>query len=307
MGQRIKSYYEAQLEEREILQKIRSGELKPLRTSLSKFNNATFDGMIEGHIWGIVGMSGAGKTRIMSQIIDDFVNLEINQSEKVEVLNFNYEMQARRLVLLDIARTLGKTTRQIYGLGDVERLSDEEFDNLINRMSVDHNIKIYFVDDPANSMVMRETIDEFMSTRRETRTVITLDHTALLPFGGLSEKDGIQDIMKMFNQSKKVYPKSSYIVLSQMNRDIESKERILDPQLHYPKKGDIYGSDALYQFSDMIVVIHKPEDLMIENYGPNGVNTEGKVFLHFIKARDGDREIAILENSLSTGKLVEIS
>jgi len=305
MAQRIKSYYEAQLEEKEILEKIRSGEIKPLRTSLTKFNNATFDGMIAGHIWGIVGMSGAGKTRIMSQLIDEFINLPINRSEAVEVLNFNYEMQARRLVLLDIARELGKTTREIYGLGDVERLSDEEFDNLMSRMAIDHNVKVYFVDDPGNSTVMRETIDEFMSTRRNSRTVLTLDHTALTPFGGLSEKDGIQDIMKMFNQSKKVYPNSSYIILSQMNRDIESKERILDPQLHYPKKGDIYGSDALYQFSDMIVVIHRPEILMIENYGPNGVNTEGKVFLHFIKARDGDREIAILENSLSTGKLVQ--
>lgn len=44
-----------------------------------------------------------------------------------------------------------------------------------------------------------------------------------------------------------------------MNRNIEQPERINNPSTHYPMRSDLSASDAIYQASDFIIVLSRPE------------------------------------------------
>ena len=53
-----------------------------------------------------------------------------------------------------------------------------------------------------------------------------------------------------------------------MNRNIEQPERIINPTNHYPMRSDLSTSDFIFQSSDYVIVLHRPELLGITAYGP---------------------------------------
>ena len=69
---------------------------------------------------------------------------------------------------------------------------------------------------------------------------------------------GNKELERVFISAKK-YPMTSVLQLAQMNRNIESPERINNPLSHYPMRSDISSADALFQASDYVIVIHRPE------------------------------------------------
>ena len=113
----------------------------------------------------------------------------------------------------------------------------------------------------------------------------------------------------MFNDLKKKY-KGLFIILTQLNRSIEASERRDENKnqiLHFPTKGDIYGGDSLYQFSDIVLVAHRPEmsSISLTKYGPDEWNTHNKIFFHYLKVREGEPGIAIMTNDLKNNNIIE--
>jgi len=94
------------------------------------------------------------------------------------------------------------------------------------------------------------------------------------------------------------------IFLLQLNDNIEDPLRIRDPHQHYPKKGDIFGSKAVYQTGDVVIVLHAPESLGIVEYGVNKYKTTGLLAVHFLKWRFGSPGITRLKRNLETGNIV---
>ena len=122
---------------------------------------------------------------------------------------------------------------------------------------------------------------------------------------GFDERKTIVDLQKMFIRCKKLF-RTSIIQISQMNRNIESPERFNNPSLHYPMRSDLAASDAVYQASDFIIVLSRPELQNIISYGPNHLPVQGKVYLHFLKIRDvGEPCILQFDNNLKYGDLIE--
>ena len=80
--------------------------------------------------------------------------------------------------------------------------------------------------------------------------------------------------------------KTSIIQITQMNRNIEASERINNSGLHYPMRSDISTSDSLFQASDYVIVIHRPEILGITAYGVRNLPTKEYIYMHFLKKRN---------------------
>lgn len=78
--------------------------------------------------------------------------------------------------------------------------------------------------------------------------------------------------------------------------------------MHFPLRSDLAASDAIFQASDFVVALSRPELLNITSYGINRLPVKNKVYLHFLKVRDGG-EPCILEfdNELKYGKLKEVN
>jgi replicative DNA helicase len=103
----------------------------------------------------------------------------------------------------------------------------------------------------------------------------------------------------------KKYGMTTIIQLSQMNRNIEDKERILNPSLQFPMRSDIMASDTIFQASDYIIVLHRPEILGITAYGPGNWPVKNLVYAHVIKNREGEPKILVFENNLKYNTLDE--
>ena len=95
------------------------------------------------------------------------------------------------------------------------------------------------------------------------------------------------------------------IILGQLNDNIEDVGRIHNAAYHYPKKGDIYGSKAIYQACDGVVIAHAPETLGIPAYGAMAFETRDLLAYHQIKQRNGKVGLVRLKKQFDKGDLIQ--
>ena len=95
------------------------------------------------------------------------------------------------------------------------------------------------------------------------------------------------------------------VIVSQLNRGIENVDRIQNKNLHYPQKSDVFGADALYQYSDIFLVTHRPEMLNLRAYGPSDLEVKDVVYWHFLKLREGEPFIAKMRNNLKYNQILD--
>ena len=166
--------------------------------------------------------------------------------------------------------------------------------------------QIFYIDTPSTVESIEKTIDYFHETiAKDKWLIVILDHALLVE--GESERGTIVDLQKMFIRKKKL-SNTSIIQISQMNRNIEQPDRINNPSMHYPMRSDLAASDAIFQASDYVIALSRPELLNILSYGVNRLPVKDKVYLHFLKVRDaGEPCILEFNNELKYGNLIEAS
>ena len=200
-----------------------------------------------------------------------------------------------------ISSKMKKTTTELYSAE--EDLSDTDFTKVKEVAEEVKNYPIYIVDIPSTVERIGNTITYFKNTiAKDKWLIVILDHTLLV--NGDSERSTIVDLQKMFIAKKKL-PLTSIIQVSQMNRNIESSDRINNPSGHYPMRSDLSSSDAIFQASDYVIAIHRPELYGIKAYGIKRLPVTNKVYMHFLKIRDGEPKILEFDNELKYGNLIE--
>lgn len=274
-----------------------------MKTPWPGLNSAGIDGLEWGSITTLAAMSGTGKTAVMNQIAIEAHAL--NPDQEIAILIFTLEMAARRLIGRTISFELRKTLKDIY-----TDCSDSEFETICdNILPKYNNLDICYVEVPRTPKQTESQIRQFLETRKDKFCLIMYDHSLLVSLdAGLGERGSLIDMGIRLNGLKKEYSNSQYLILSQLNRNIEDTKR-LSPSAQFPKKSDIFGSDALYQFSDMVVVLHDPyNNLGIRSYGTLNWTTHGFVFMHCLKARDGKpSSVIICHNDLKYNRITELT
>lgn len=287
----------------------RHGYIRSLRTRWPKFNKQCMGGIEANTIYSICGISGSGKSSFANSLETDL--FELNPNEEFVVLNFNYEMLSSRQVGRKLSYKLSKTTSELYSASntdDTYKVSDGTFDEIVREAEKIKQYPIYYVDCPATVEEMRQTILSFHNHEdmKNKWLIVILDHTLLTRGRSTdSEREIISSLQRMFMEIKK-YGKKTIIQLSQLNRDIEDKDRISNPQMHYPMRKDIFGSEAVYQTSDYVIILHRPEILHIEEYGPKKLPVKNMIYMHIIKNREGEPKILSFENNLKYNRIDEV-
>ena len=245
----------------------------------------------------------------MQQVFKSFdIIIDLNPEEDIVVLSFNFEMLSSRQVGRKLSYKLEKTTAELYSASpDGKALTDKDYDNIVKESKQISQYPIYYVDCPGTVDEIRETIIQFsdLPQVKDKWLIVILDHT-LLTKGktGESEREVLTNLSRLFMEFKK-YGKNTIIQLTQMNREIEDKDRINNPNLHFPTRRDIFGSDSLFQASDYVIVIHRPELLGIKSYGVNNWPVKDKIYLHFLKVREGEPKILSFVNNLKFNRIDE--
>lgn len=274
-----------------------------LKTRWKKFNKQCMGGIEPNTVYTIAGISGSGKSSIVNSIQTDII--DVNPNKDIIVLTFSLEMIGFRQVGRTLSNKLRKTTSTLYS--SETSLDDKTFKDVINVTNQLKEYPIYFVDNPYTPMQVKEIIDMFYNIYvkgKKKHFVIIYDHALLTKQIG-SVLDTISELEKVFIQVKK-YPLTSVIQIAQMNRNIEQPERINNSSVHYPMRSDISSSDAIFQASDYVLVLHRPEILGIAEYGPNRLPTNNKIYMHILKNRDAGKPCILeFENDLMYNNLIE--
>lgn len=281
------------------IRKRKNHIIQPLKTRWNKFNRACCGGIEPNMIFTIAGVSGSGKSAVANALANDLITL--NPNKNVVVLLFSFEMIGYRNIGRTISSKMKKTTTELYSAE--EDLSDTDFIKVKEVAEEVKNYPIYIVDIPSTVERIGNTITYFKNTiAKDKWLIVILDHTLLV--NGDSERSTIVDLQKMFIAKKKL-PLTSIIQVSQMNRNIESSDRINNPSGHYPMRSDLSSSDAIFQASDYVIAIHRPELYGIKAYGIKRLPVTNKVYMHFLKIRDGEPKILEFDNELKYGNLIE--
>ena len=281
----------------------RSHSISSLKTRWVKFNKQCMGGIEPNVVMTIAGISGSGKSSFANLIQTDLIDL--NPNDEVVVLTFSLEMVGFRQVGRTLSNKLRKTTSTLYS--SETDLDDSTFRQVIAVSNQLKEYPIYFVDDPGTPTQVRDIIYAFYNQYvKDTgkHFVIIYDHALLTKQVG-SVIETISELERVFIQAKKL-PLTSIIQIAQMNRNIEQSERINNALSHYPMRSDISSSDAIFQASDYVLVIHRPEILNILEYGPNHLPTQNKVYIHMLKNRDAGKPCILeFENDLAYNNIIE--
>ena len=281
----------------------REHNIVSLKTRWSKFNKQCMGGIEPNTVYTIAGISGSGKSSFVNELTTDVIDL--NPNEDIIILSFSLEMVGFRQVGRTLSNKLRKTTSTLYS--SETNLDENTFKEVVRVSNQLKEYPIYFVDNPGTPEDVRRIINEFYFTYvKDTgkHFLIVYDHTLLTKQVG-SVIETTAELERVFIQAKK-FPLTSVIQIAQMNRNIESSERINNPLSHYPMRSDLSSSDAMFQASDYVLVMHRPEILNIQEYGPNHLPTQNKVYMHMLKNRDAGKPCILeFENDLMFNNLIE--
>ena len=243
----------------------------------------------------------------------------MNPAEKIEVLSFELEMLPSEQVIRTLSTKLKKSTEDL--MSKDEYLSETDMEEVKGVAENLKSLPIFCVDQPGRPEEIRETINKFVRERKikeENKCLfVTLDFVSLCK-GNASdaEKSIIDNLYKHMVESKKQMAaddvKIVYVLLSQLNRDIEKEERKVETG-HYPNRNDIYMASSVFVSSDVVIIIHNPNVVStgLPYYGvdkfPLKDRLDNKDFIygHIIKNRGGKTSILQFKENFSESKIEE--
>jgi replicative DNA helicase len=290
----------------------RSGELKSLKSSWPKFNDAFCDGLEWRTITVVGARPGTGKTLFMEQLISDII--EENKDHKFRVLKFQFEM----LDETNGIRKLSLNTASDYNtlMSKGEPVDKDLYLRCVQyyEQTAETDV-IDVVYDPCTVDEMCATIHYYMEKHKDENgnymnALVTIDHSALLKVGkGQRDKfEVLYALGEAMTYMKKHYP-VAFLVLSQLNRNIDNPDRSKDGDYgNYVLDSDLFGADALLQHADVVLGINKPSIRKIRFYGPERfiVNDEDLLAFHFLKSRNGTTRLSFFKLDRENMRIVEI-
>jgi replicative DNA helicase len=256
------------------------------------FNNAFCDGLEWRTITVVGARPGTGKTLFMEQLVNDVI--KINPDQKFRILKFQFEM-------LDETNGIRKLSMNVGSDYNTLMSKDKPVDKRIFQKCVEfyENTSSYdivdVVYDPCTVDEMCATIHAYMEKHKSedgfTNTLVTIDHSALFKVGkGQKDKfEMLYGLGEALTEMKKKFP-VAFLVLSQLNRNVETVERAKDGTYgNYILDSDLYGSDALLQHADVVLGINRPANRRLKFYGPEKyiINDPDLLVFHILKSRNG--------------------
>lgn len=310
-----KTQRESFIESLSYLDGRKKGKITSLKTPWKKFNDATTDG-IEWHSTTVIGARPAtGKTLIKDLIVS--AAFKLNPLMNFRVLEFQFEMLGKNSAIREYSQNLGVSYKYLCSADG--KLTDEDFEKCRAYAKAKLQYPIDMVEEACNVIEFREIIEEYMKlhstlnkdgTRTYKNTIVTLDHSLLLdnsPYG--DDMSMLKALGKTVTALKRKYP-IAFIILSQLNRNIDSPERNEDGKYgNFILDSDIFGSDALLQHADTLIGLNRPGKQKLTYYGVERyiINQDPTILaMHFLKCRNGETGVAFFRTKFEQMKIEEM-
>lgn len=285
----------------------KQGLIKSIKTPWETFNDVGMDGMEWHSTYVISARPGVGKSALAS-LITKYAHM-LNPTQDFNILNFQFEMLARRVAQRELSSVLNRTTKYLNNADKRNPLTETDLLDAIEYGSLQKERKEFIIEKPLTVPEIEKAVREFIK-EFPIPLIITLDHSMLVRRSSHHKTDieMLQDLAAMITKLKREHP-IIWLVLSQLNRSIEQQIRLEPGTIgNYPNTNDVFGADALLQHCDVMLAMNKPSKYNLELYGPDRFKIDNKETLafHFLKVRDGDTRISFFESHLATMNIYEM-
>ncbi len=256
---------------------------KPVLSSYEFLNNKLY--YQQGLIMTIVGRPGHGKTTLSECIVDDIENNNIKDGS-IKIVDYQLEMPAFKL------------TEQLLRRYKLNPYSEDDLKKLYEMKK--YREGNYFI---LESFVGFSEMYAFCSSvfeknkKENAINMVLFDHALILP----DRRNTIPSLMQVAIKLKKEY-NAIVIILSQLNRQVNSKDRAkAGSDKAKISDADIYDTDALMQYSDLLISVDVPYKRGIKVYGSEELILDrNHTIIRILKDRitdtDGDEYLYVRDN-----------
>ena len=274
-----------------------------LATRWTSFNSLIGGGFQPKMSYLFAGLSGSGKSTIANIIETDL--FDYNPDRKILVLNFNFETPSVMNLAKKYSADVDMTVSEI--MSAQQDLSEEHYNTIKQKAQRYRNYNIYYYDVSGTYEDIADTVIRARLKFPEHEIVSIIDHTQLVTAKNMENE--IQAVTNLANMtiSVKKQTNSTFILLGQLNSNIEQIDRLMNPSLHVPMRSDLFGGKAVYSAMDTVVFPHRPEYLKLSEYTMLGLPVENKIYFHVDKQRYGDKGTIQMDCSeIGINKIKEI-
>jgi replicative DNA helicase len=270
------------------LNRYQKGKIQPIRTG-REWLDSVFGGLIPGDITTIAGASGGGKSFEEQRLKNFIMSPENNEKANDYVwLSYSLEMRYLSTIIRDVKELTGKSKRNIL----TQEFTDEEKKLVEDYYKSRTDGRFFIEEEVIEPNEFRRGLTEFLEAHKDKAAVfVSIDHIALVK--GSEKKGAVDATVEIINELRKVYKNTYWIILTQLNREIE--KRIQEKSiLAKPVRGDIFQSDTMYHISDYLYVSHNPYALGIKDFLKVNVKQYDYLINHFSEIKDGKGSFATL-------------
>lgn len=282
--QRLKEYgwtssNDAFHEATEQIRKRKDGEITPLRSRWLRLDQQIGGGWQPSTIYTIGGRPGTGKSAFVNNWLLDIC--EENDIDNTVFCYWTWEMPAYQQLVRGFSGKIGKTVQEL--MSAETPLSDELYNHILQSREKWAAYPMWFMSYAASAEYIFKMMEDVQGKAPGVHIVNIFDHTRL----ARQSKDTYNEqakITRLYQAAQQLSVRfgQTNVFLSQLNRDIESAERMKKP---VPKLSDFFGADSVAQFSNVAMILVQPRQYRLEEY--LGESTERLLALHVVKNRDG--------------------
>lgn len=284
----------------------KSGLIQSLKTPWPRLNNAMLGGLEWGGFFVLAARPGVGKTAMVNQITQ--AAHALNPTQDFAILNFQFEMSDKMIGARELTGFMEMDLKQLFSSEGAPQLSNEDIKKMASYHVKRRGEQVFTVDKVRSVIQFGRDVRAFYKAMKKP-IVVTLDHSLLIKreANELVQLDTLYALAAEIVELKKAIPDIIFIVLTQMNRNIEDKNRKTPKDSgNYPNSGDIFGGDALMQNCDVTIALNRPHQLGVQKYGDQGFIVKPEMLVaHFIKNRYGELGMLFMKEDLKHFRLLE--
>lgn len=251
--------------------------ITPLQTFSWKMNQKMM--FLPGDTFVCAGRSGVGKSAFANQYIKSLHDF----NDGILTLYFSLEMNSWRQIMRYISEQVRDSVSMLLKRG----FDPDAFERIKSVAEALSEYEIYFWQAAPTAESFLKLIGKVRAACPDMRIMVIYDHTRLIRSASakLNEEAKIRELMEAASYANNEYDTFN-VFLSQMNRNIEQGDM---PGNHAPGPADIFGSDAVMQFADHVMALHRPEMYSIKKFDIEGNTFDTRNFIagYVLKQRDG--------------------
>ena len=307
------------------LKEIQTGK-KSLAKTGQEFIDSHIGGMLPSDIILAAAPSGVGKTQMMYDIFEKYLDEDINpNADKYVTLEFSLEMLFLSKILRESHSLLKKKKSEILS----NTFTDEERQVISAYYKSLQDGRRFLVEESITTKDFYDICKNFCEINSgKEKILIGLDHVLLVQKSDKNE-DPLERLATYLNMLRKEFSNVNFILLSQLNRsyltNVAEKSNLMIPTV-----STIYGSSHFEFLASFIFVMLNPFKMGVNEYlkvsenrhehlsefatapdakGKVSFNTLGNLFIHTLKTRESDNpylNLHIKKMDLSSEQLTKM-